>query len=56
MISRPEIIVENYLETHAENKILNSYDFFLDVDPEVRKLYKQDWEHSTWYVGADEGI
>ena len=41
MISRPEIIVENYLETHADNDILNSYDDFLDFDPadlaEVRK-------------------
>ena len=56
MISRPEIIVENYLQDHADNNILNSYDNFIDMDPEERKLYKQDWEHSTWYVGADKGI
>ena len=40
MISRPEIIVEDYLENHADNNILNSYDYFIDMDPEERKLYK----------------
>ena len=52
MISRPEIIVENYLEIHSEKNIINSYEFFKEMGPEERKTYKS-WELSTWYVGAD---
>ena len=31
-ISRPEILVDDYLDTHAEKFILNSFHFFKDMD------------------------
>ena len=52
MISRPEIIVENYLEKHSEKNLINSYEFFEGMGPEERKKFKS-WDLSTWYVGAD---
>ena len=34
MISRPEIVVDNYMEIHSEKNLINSFEFFKDMDQE----------------------
>ena len=55
-ISRPDILVDNYLDTYAEKVLVNSFNHFKDMDEQQRKSYKKDWDHTTHYIGADQGI
>ena len=56
MISRPHILVGNYLETHAAESAVNGFELFGYLEPDSPEFGMKDWNKSLWQLGPDQGI
>ena len=53
MISRPEILVDNYKEQYARSKVVASY----DIDNDTELVFDEngvDWNKATWYFSPTD--
>ena len=50
-LSRPEILIDDYIEKYAWKFLVNSYEFYNDKDEAF--LEQNDWDKSVYYFGPD---
>ena len=48
MISRPEILIDDYLETFATESIVNGYERYSNLDKDSEEFSKSLWTKSLW--------
>ena len=48
MISRPEILVDDYLETFATESKVNGYERYSNIDKDSEEFSKSLWTKSLW--------
>ena len=50
-LSRPEILVNDYIEKYSQKFLVNSFEFYKDKDEGF--LEQNDWDKSVYYFGPD---
>lgn len=53
MISRPHIVVDNYLETYATEAVVNGFELFGYLEADSPEFGIKDWNRSLWQIGPD---
>ena len=53
MISKPHILVNDYLETHAADTAVNGFEIFGYLEPDSPDFGMKDWSKSLWQIGPD---
>ena len=57
MISRPKILEDDYTEKYGQNYVINSFEYYEDLDKETLLDDRvKDWDKSVYYFGPDQGI
>ena len=57
MISRPQILLDDYTEKYGQSYVINSFEYYEDKDNEaLLKNRVKDWDKSVYYFGPDQGI
>ena len=51
MLSKPEVVVDNYQEDYGFQRVDNAHLFYKNKTAEEAREGKPDWERGTWYVG-----